>query len=448
MPDWLRNSVFMAFAAVAALALVEWTCGPRVLAHSGDEVDADEWNPDAPRTVSAETAKFIGLKSGEAAMRPLSESIQLTGRVKFPPENRRKVCARLSGKVVSIARRIGEAAEAGDVVAEIESPEVIRSQLEGRRYEAEHQRLLLEIEKAKVEAEGLKRTVRVSELQYDAQQKELKRTETQNSTAPMAALELASRQENVVRSAGDLRINKLQLDLTETTVANLTRQAEAMLEISKIQLSLGRSENGLLKLRADARGTVAARPAVLGEWVQTGQVLLEICDTSSVQIEADVPESQIARVRAGASKRASIRPLLVGPMGLGGSGGSGGGAAIAGVAGVMGPSIDAVRRTATLYVDAVNADNALLENAWVSVSLALSEPHERLAVPRAAVLTRGPQRFVFVKNGQTFQKQDVATGIGDGDWVEITAGLAPGDTIVTQGAEALLHLRPGQAAHN
>jgi len=33
----------------------------------------------------------------EAAMRPLSESIQLTGRVKFPPENRRRVWNRILG---------------------------------------------------------------------------------------------------------------------------------------------------------------------------------------------------------------------------------------------------------------------------------------------------------------------------------------------------------------
>ena len=417
----------MSGGAALAFALLHGVGETRVLAHGDDEISADDSDLDAPRVVSAETARFIGLKTVEPAQRSMAETVELTGRVKTPPESRRKVCARFGGRVVSIGKHVGDAAKSDDVVAVIESPEIARNQLEAHRSEAEIQRLLLEIEKVKVEAEALKRTVKVSELQNEAAKNELKRVEAQVGTGNLAALELANRQESVTRTSGDLRINTLQLNLADTTVANLTRQADAIRAVMKIQLAFGSSENGTLKVTADGTGTVTSCLVVPGEWVQSGQTLFELADRATVQIETDVPEALLPRVRVRKSDRAAI--------------GVEGEPVIDGTAGALGASIHPVRRTATLYVSAPNAAGTLLDEARVTVTLGLSEPQNVLAIPRSAVLRRGPMRFVFVKNGEAFQKQEIETGRTDGQFVEVKAGLAPGDTIVSEGAEALLHLR-------
>ena len=427
--SWLRTVAFVSCSTAAALMLLHEISDTRARAHGDEETAAGDSDLDTPRSVSAETAKFIGLKTVEPAMRPLADTVELTGRVKTPPEARRKVCARFGGKIVTINKRVGEAVKADDVVAVLESPEIARNQLEVHRSEAEIQRLLLEIEKVKVEAEGLKRTVRVSELQNEAAKAELKRVDSQpNPAANLAALDLANRQESVTRTSGDLRINTLQLNLAETTVANLTRQADAIRAVMKIQLAFGNSENGTLKLTADGAGVVTGCLVVPGEWVQTGQTLYEFADRTAVQIEADVPEAILPRVRERKSDRATLIQ-------------KGSDQIVEATAGALGTSIHPVRRTASLYLTAPNANNALLDDARVGVTLNLSDTQSVLTIPRSAVLRRGPVRFVFVKNGDVFLKQDIATGRTDGQFVEVKAGLAPGDTIVSEGAEALLHLR-------
>jgi RND family efflux transporter MFP subunit len=427
----MRRRIQLAGLAVAtaiALLLMLHLGQPPVLAHSDDDTEATDGELDGPRSVSPETAKFIGLKTAECTVRLIGDSVQLSGRVGVAPEGRRTVCSRFAGRVVSIQKQIGDSVKADEIVASIESPEVVRNQLDAFRSEAEHQRLLLEIEKTKVEAESLKRTARVSELQHEAAKKELERLKTQPSTSPLAALEMANREESVTRTAGDLRILKMQLDLSEGTVANLTKQDNAVLAALKIQQALGSVENGVLKITAERAGTITALPVTSGEWVQTGQTLFEIADLTTVQIEADVPESLIQLVKNRKTDKALIRGGWAKP--------------IEGKTRTLGSVIHPVRRTATLYVNVPNADNSLLDGGRVSIVVSVTDAREVPAIPRSAVISRGPRRIVFIKSGALFEQQDVATGNSDGEFVEIKSGLAPGDTVVVEGAQALLHLRP------
>ena len=59
----------------------------------------------------------------------------------------------------------------------------------------------------------------------------------------------------------------------------------------------------------------------------------------------------------------------------------------------------------------------------------------RLAVPSEAVLIAGETRVVFKDLGDDGKLKPirVKTGQRVGDWVEITDGLSPGDTVVTSG---------------
>jgi multidrug efflux pump subunit AcrA (membrane-fusion protein) len=59
------------------------------------------------------------------------------------------------------------------------------------------------------------------------------------------------------------------------------------------------------------------------------------------------------------------------------------------------------------------------------------------AVPAAALLRTVKGDFVFVANGDWYLRTPVQIGAARGDWLEVTGGLYEGDTIVTQGANAL-----------
>ncbi len=83
---------------------------------------------------------------------------------------------------------------------------------------------------------------------------------------------------------------------------------------------------------------------------------------------------------------------------------------------------------------------------FVYVTIVVRSEELAVVVPTSALVEDGPVHFVFVKNGDVYQKQDIDPGIMGDQVVEVLAGLAPGDVVVTQGAYSLTQLRPKASA--
>jgi multidrug efflux system membrane fusion protein len=97
-----------------------------------------------------------------------------------------------------------------------------------------------------------------------------------------------------------------------------------------------------------------------------------------------------------------------------------------------------------------NRDNELWPNQFVNIHLLLETRKNATVVPTAA-LQRGPQgNYVFVvKQDKTVEVRPVVVSTTEGNVAEITSGLAPNDTIVTDGQDKLQnnsHVEPHQQA--
>jgi HlyD family secretion protein len=87
------------------------------------------------------------------------------------------------------------------------------------------------------------------------------------------------------------------------------------------------------------------------------------------------------------------------------------------------------------------------------VEIALKGAPVAVAVPQEAVLSdaaefRGKEvarRHVFVLADGRAHRREVSTGASDDEFVEITAGLRPGDQVVTGPAKVLRLLREGDS---
>jgi RND family efflux transporter MFP subunit len=90
-------------------------------------------------------------------------------------------------------------------------------------------------------------------------------------------------------------------------------------------------------------------------------------------------------------------------------------------------------RTFEVYVLLDNPELQLRPNMQASVSIAIGEPQEVLAVPQRAVLGDLGNVFVFVRDGNTFERRNVVVGMKSGDQVEIVEGVLPGDNVVIEG---------------
>jgi multidrug efflux system membrane fusion protein len=105
---------------------------------------------------------------------------------------------------------------------------------------------------------------------------------------------------------------------------------------------------------------------------------------------------------------------------------------------VIDNQIDPTTGTAKLKAVFSNTDNRLWPNQFVNADLLLETRKNSTVVPTAAIL-RGPQgTFVYAVNpDKTVQDRPVTVSLTQGDTTVITAGLNPGDVVVTDGQDKL-----------
>ena len=424
--------------AILLLACVMFPFARAVWAHEGHGTEeVGEYDLDAPRSVSPETAKHIGLKTAEIGTQPIEEVLEINGIVKALPGRRRIVAPRVAGKVVAVHKRVGDPVKRGELLAEIDSPEFARNLYEVRKLEVEYRRLLLQIEQRKATAKRLATEIDVAKAEVVYAEAERKRAESLLDQG-LPQKEVALRELEATRAAGNLELKRIELALAIKEVDNFEAQAEALRLSRAALLALNNIEpeadlsklTGHVKIRALMDAVVVHRDVMPGQWVDAGEEILKTADYAVVQIEGELPESLVPRVRARTSQKVRVR-IPSEPSFL-----------CEGIVRHIAPELDPRKRTAHLIIDAPNAEGVLRGEMWVRLSIVLRERKSALVVPRAAEVVHGPMHFVFLKNGDVYQKQVIVPGWRDDRFVEVREGLAPGDTIVIQGAYSLTHLRP------
>ena len=104
----------------------------------------------------------------------------------------------------------------------------------------------------------------------------------------------------------------------------------------------------------------------------------------------------------------------------------------------MDSQIDVTTGTIRLKAIFANTDENLFPQQFVNVALLLDTLHGATLVPQAAIQRGAPGTFVYVVNAdQTVSVRKVTLGPGDSNNISITQGLAPGETVVVDGADKL-----------
>lgn len=96
--------------------------------------------------------------------------------------------------------------------------------------------------------------------------------------------------------------------------------------------------------------------------------------------------------------------------------------------------------TGTIRLKAIfdNADQVLFPQQFVNVVLLLDTLHNATLIPQSGVQRGAPGTYVYVVNAdQTVNVRKVTLGSGDTTNTAITQGLAPGETVVVDGADKL-----------
>ncbi|MEE9251861.1 MAG: efflux RND transporter periplasmic adaptor subunit [Thermodesulfobacteriota bacterium] len=175
----------------------------------------------------------------------------------------------------------------------------------------------------------------------------------------------------------------------------------------------------LVSIRSPLAGIVVERNALLGGTVDPAKTLFRIADLSKVIVEGEVFESDVYKVKLGQDARIRLDAYPD--------------KAFTGSVTFVASELDPLKRTLHLWVSVDNKEGLLKPELFARVALVVERSRDALSIPVEAIIDDGVEKFVFLKNGNRFIRQDVATGVSDDRYIEITDGLYPGDKVVTDG---------------
>jgi membrane fusion protein (multidrug efflux system) len=200
--------------------------------------------------------------------------------------------------------------------------------------------------------------------------------------------------------------------------------AQAQLELTQLSMTDA-------VVRAPISGTVSKRHVQPGEKVSFDAPLLSIVDLTQLEVQAQVPISDVTQIRKG-------MPTQVGVEGIDGRN-------FEGRVERINPSAEPGTRTINVYVSLSNEDSLLKAGMFARVLLTVAPEIEVLALPLSAVRTEAAQTFVWIVSDEKLARRNVVIGKRDerAQLVEVTSGLAPGEVVL---ATKFDNLKDGLAA--
>jgi len=155
--------------------------------------------------------------------------------------------------------------------------------------------------------------------------------------------------------------------------------------------------------------------------------VVELVDTRVLQLSASVPTEWLSELKVG-------RPVSLTVAQLDSS-------EVSGRISRINPTADPATRQIQIYVDVPNPRETLVGGLFVSGRVLTREIANAVAVPPAAVRYEGEARmpYVYAVDHGKVARRRVGVGIADDvqGLVQITSGLARGDTVIVAPVEGL-----------
>jgi cobalt-zinc-cadmium efflux system membrane fusion protein len=226
---------------------------------------------------------------------------------------------------------------------------------------------------------------------------------------------------------------KAALDAAENDV----RSSEVALEASRNRLRiLGKTDaeitefqekgsiNPATVINAPIGGTIVQRKVGPGQYVGTGasDPVFVIGDLSTVWVVAYIRESEAPMVHIG---QAIYFTVLAYPE-----------RAFPANISYVASALDPTTRRLLVRATVNNSAGLLKPEMFASVKILTGEGDVATAVPRDAVIYEGPTARVWVvrDDNKAIELRRIKCGLTNGNMVEVTEGLAPGDRVVTKGS--------------
>jgi HlyD family secretion protein len=294
---------------------------------------------------------------------------------------------------------------------------------------------LAAIEQSKAMVRQARLTIERRQVDYDAQVTKVRRYEA-------------------LRSTGMVDVNSLDALISARDLAEVDLRTSRE-QLSQAQAQLAQAEESLAKteIRSPLNGKVTAIYVKVGQTAVpsfsgiAGSTLVDVADTTSIDAEINVDETDIARVKVGAKAR--VVPAAFPDKTLDGT--------VEQVAIAPRQQLGAQNRSYPVRIRLANTSGVVFHpgmSCRAEVLTGLAGDVKVLAVPVGALRYEdNPDKSsqaekslasVFVVESGKAIKRAVTTGTADDSYIAIIAGLKEGEQVVVGPAKTLLFLLDGE----
>ena len=202
--------------------------------------------------------------------------------------------------------------------------------------------------------------------------------------------------------------------------------AASELSVQRAEVALVEAQLAKCEIRAPFDGVVGLRFVSEGAFVTPTIRVATLQRLSQLKIDFSVPEKYASRIRVGSAVTFRV---------------DGGASSFKGEIFAVDPRIDGATRTVLIRALCPNPEGRLLPGAFANVEFTLAEVSDALLVPAGAVIPGLSEKNVFIAVEGKAVRRIVQTGVRTETSVQIIAGLAAGDVVITSGQQ---QLRAGQ----
>lgn len=202
------------------------------------------------------------------------------------------------------------------------------------------------------------------------------------------------------------------------------RAAKGQLESAHGKFLNARAQLAYTQIRSPINGVIADRAVYPGDIAPAGVPLLTVMDTSKIIVRLHIPQSQASQLKLGDPASVQI---------------PGTGSTLPGKVTIVSPALDPNSTTLQVWVEARNPHDDLQPGASVSVSITGKKIPNAIVVPDPAILTNsaGKSHVMIVDSSSVARSRSVATGVQQGNLIQVLSGIQPGQQVIVTGAFGL-----------
>src|SRR5580765_527132 len=337
-----------------------------------------------------------------------AQQVSLNASGYVTPRRRATVAAKITGRVTGVFFDEGNHAKEGQLLATLDDSDTKRA-----------------LDSAVADRESAKAAIQDYEVQLKYAEIQLHRTEQLQAASVQSQDQLDS-----ARTAADSLRAKISLAKQQVSASDARiREAQQAVDNCTIRAPF----SGIIVSKDAQVGEMVSPVSAGGGFTRTG--IATIVDMNSNEVEVDVNEAYIARVKDGQPVTAildaypdweipsKVRTII--------------------------PSADRQKATVKVRISFLKLDPRILPDMGVKVAFMGEEevkkkgaeknagPKPVALIPKSAVRTDGGKSYVFLVRDTRIERRAVTLGNDRGSDVEVMAGVNASDTLVARGPENL-----------